>query len=656
MTDTEPPSEDAEPVDAGAPVQDGPGLFGDTDPETSAYQVLARKYRPRSFDDMIGQEAMVRTLANAFKSGRIAHAFMFTGVRGVGKTTTARLLARALNFVSEDGAEGPQVTLDPPGRHCQAIMESRHPDVLELDAASRSGVADMRDLLDGVRYGPISARFKVYIIDEVHMLSTAAFNALLKTLEEPPPHAKFIFATTEIRKVPITVLSRCQRFDLRRIEADRLTEHLKAICEKEGAILEDEAFSLIARAAEGSARDALSILDQAIVQNEGDGPVSVSSVRDMLGLADRGLLLDLFEVALRGDADAAMAQIDGLYRDGAEPLIVLGDLMNAAAEAARAHALGEAYRHAGPNDVAARYRSIAQAHTAGGLDRAWKILLQGHQDAQVAPDAFEALTMTVLRLAAAAHLPSPEAAAALIRQASAGPSDRPSLGGEQGARTKGAQGAQPTDVQAVPVSTEPIGGGPQASVSDVRSLPTTVQAAHAVQPSAAPIPDATPEAPKPHSHADQDAQVGGSEDVYSGPKTFDEVRDLLEERRRGQLLNTFESCLRPKLCAPGRLQVGATEALSARFLDDLRDFLEAETGYAWTISVGDGGGETIRERVSRLKQETLDAAAQDPNVKTALAAFPDADLISVCPPNPVSLPEDQPPPTPIDPDDEDPQP
>jgi DNA polymerase-3 subunit gamma/tau len=276
-----------------------PGLFGD-EPGGAGYVVLARKYRPRTFEDLIGQEAMVRTIANSFALGRIPHATMLTGVRGVGKTTTARLLARALNYKRGD-LDRPSIELDPPGEHCQAIMESRHPDVFEMDAASRTGINDIREILDSVRYAPVMARYKIYIIDEVHMLSTQAFNALLKTLEEPPPHVKFIFATTEIRKVPVTVLSRCQRFDLKRIDSERLAAHLANICAKEGVKVDADGLALIARAAEGSARDGLSLLDQALVQKPGES-VSAADVRDMLGLADRGRVLDLFEAIAKGDA------------------------------------------------------------------------------------------------------------------------------------------------------------------------------------------------------------------------------------------------------------------------------------------------------------------------------------------------------------------
>ena len=271
------------------------------------YQVLARKYRPQNFDDLIGHQAMVKTLTNAFASNRIAHAYILTGVRGVGKTTTARILARALNYVNADGTDnGPQMEMSALGLHCQAIAESRHPDVMEMDAASRTGVGDIRELIEGVRYAPIEARYKVYVIDEVHMLSTAAFNALLKTLEEPPAHVKFIFATTEIRKLPVTVLSRCQRFDLRRIEPDMLTDHLASIAEQEGVKIEREGLWRIARVAEGSVRDGLSLLDQAIVQHgskmSGDDTVNAETIRDMLGLADRTSVWELLKAALGGDA------------------------------------------------------------------------------------------------------------------------------------------------------------------------------------------------------------------------------------------------------------------------------------------------------------------------------------------------------------------
>ncbi|MEL6568316.1 MAG: DNA polymerase III subunit gamma/tau [Pseudomonadota bacterium] len=400
-------------------------------PEGEGYQVLARKYRPRRFEDLIGQEAMVRTLRNAFETDRIAHAFMLTGVRGVGKTTTARLLARGLNYKS-DAVDGPSIVLDPMGEHCEAIMAGRHPDVLELDAASRTGVADMRELLDGARYAPVSARYKVYVIDEVHMLSVAAFNALLKTLEEPPAHVKFIFATTEIRKVPVTVLSRCQRFDLKRLDPSALADHLGKVAEREGAKVSPEGLALIARAAEGSVRDGLSILDQAIVQTTDGGDVSGAAIRDMLGLGDRGRLLDVFDMAVRGDAKAALAEADDQVHAGADPLVILKDLLDIAAEVASAQVAGEEYMPAGPQDWIDRTRAMAQRLSAAQAARLWQMLLSGYRDTQTAPDAATALRMVLLRIAAAANLPSPEEAARLIAEKAA------SGGAGQGAPSGGA--------------------------------------------------------------------------------------------------------------------------------------------------------------------------------------------------------------------------
>lgn len=396
-------------------------MFGDEEmgaPE--GYQVLARKYRPRLFEDLIGQEAMVRTLSNAFLTGRVAHAFMLTGVRGVGKTTTARLLARALNYV-RDGADGPSIKLSPPGDHCEAIMASRHPDVLELDAASRTGVADMRDLLDSARYSPVSARYKVYIIDEVHMLSTAAFNALLKTLEEPPAHVKFIFATTEIRKVPITVLSRCQRFDLKRLETGALADHLGLISQKENAKVSEEGLSLIARAAEGSVRDGLSILDQAIVQSVEGEEVSGAVVRDMLGLGDRTRLMDVFEHAIKGNGKAAIAEISDQVHAGADPLIIAKDLLDICADVAVAQSTGDDYQPGGPADWVQRTKAMSQSLTPAQSARYWQLLLSGYGNLQGAPDMATALRMVVLRLSVAATLPSPEEAARLMIEGASRP-------------------------------------------------------------------------------------------------------------------------------------------------------------------------------------------------------------------------------------------
>ncbi|MGZ3304530.1 MAG: DNA polymerase III subunit gamma/tau [Asticcacaulis sp.] len=374
--------------------------------KTEAYTVLARKYRPRTFEDLIGQEAMVRTLTNAFNANRIAHAFMLTGVRGVGKTTTARLLARALNYES-DTVHAPSIDLKTLGRHCQAIIDGRHIDVLELDAASRTGVDAMRDLLDSVRYAPVEARYKVYVIDEVHMLSTGAFNALLKTLEEPPPHAKFIFATTEIRKVPVTILSRYQRFDLRRVEPEILAPHLEKICALEGVKIDPEAVALIARAAEGSVRDSLSLLDQALVQGEAGEVIGPEVVRDMLGLADRGAVMGLFENVISGQIREALLAFRTLYGFGADPSQIMGDLLSYCHDASVARVLGaDATRL--PKAQAMRVTALGSQLSAGTLSRLWTLMLKAFEEVRRAPDSAAAFEMALVRLCYASDLPGPE--------------------------------------------------------------------------------------------------------------------------------------------------------------------------------------------------------------------------------------------------------
>src|SRR6202453_1028074 len=401
-----------EQVDA-PPVPEGPGLFGDTLPvalpepvHATPYRVLARKYRPTTFDDLIGQEAMVRTLRNAFAAGRVAHAFMLTGVRGVGKTTTARIIARALNCIGPDGA-AKTPTIHPCGvcDPCVAIAESRHVDVQEMDAASRTGIDDIREIIEGVRYAPASARYKVYIVDEVHMLSKQAFNGLLKTLEEPPPHVKFIFATTEIRKVPVTVLSRCQRFDLRRIETDELVKHLAAIAAKEHVAIELAALASIARAAEGSVRDALSLLDQAIAHGEG-GEITAENVRAMLGLVDRGRVLDLFEKVMGGRIAEALNELSELYDRGADPLAVMQDLLETTHFLTRVKvAPGAEGFFDGGSGEAKRATEIASKLSVPALTRAWQILLKGLFEVRDATRPIAAAEMALIRLAYAADLP-----------------------------------------------------------------------------------------------------------------------------------------------------------------------------------------------------------------------------------------------------------
>ena len=375
------------------------------------YRVLARKYRPQTFAELIGQDAMVTTLGNAIERGRIAHAFLLTGVRGVGKTSTARLIAKALNCIGPDGQGGP--TIDPCGvcEPCVAIAEGRHIDVIEMDAASHTGVDDVREIIEAVRYAAVSARYKIYIIDEVHMLSKSAFNALLKTLEEPPAHVKFLFATTEVNKVPVTVLSRCQRFDLRRIPAEKLAEHFANVARAENVDVEEEALQAIARAAEGSARDGLSILDQAIAH--GEGKVTAEQVRDMLGQADRGRIRRLLETLLGGDTAATLAQLDEAHSLGIDPASLLRGLMESlhAVTRAKAGAKADLLQSAEEREAAA---DLAARLSWGNLHRLWQLLLKGLQDVTIAPDPHEAATMALLRLIHSAEMPDPSALAAML--------------------------------------------------------------------------------------------------------------------------------------------------------------------------------------------------------------------------------------------------
>src|SRR6202453_561365 len=397
--------------------------MNDTNPASgpaASYRVLARKYRPSTFADLIGQEAMVRTISNAFETGRIPQAWILTGVRGVGKTTTARILARALNYELPDGSiTGPTIDMPVLGVHCHAIMESRHLDVIEMDAASHNGVDDVRQINEAIRYAPVSARYKVYILDEVHMLTPAAFNALLKTLEEPPPHAKFVFATTEIRKVPITVLSRCQRFDLRRIDAELLVKHLQGIAEKEALTAEPAALAMIARAAEGSVRDALSLFDQGIAHagaEAGDGnvkviagPVRAEDVRQMLGLADRARVIDLFEALMRGDLARALTEVRDQYDIGADPAMLLGDLAEFTHFVTRVKIVPTLADDVSLTETErTRGRAFAAKLSMRVLARTWQMLLKGIAEVDAAGRPIAAAEMVLVRIAYAADLPTPD--------------------------------------------------------------------------------------------------------------------------------------------------------------------------------------------------------------------------------------------------------
>jgi len=539
-----------------------------SDPD-AAYTVLARKYRPRTFEDLIGQEAMVRTLANAFATGRIAHAFMLTGVRGVGKTTTARLLARALNYET-DTVHQPSVDLGVEGLHCKSIIEGRHMDVLELDAASRTKVDEMRELLDGVRYAPVEARYKVYIIDEVHMLSTAAFNALLKTLEEPPPHAKFIFATTEIRKVPVTILSRTQRFDLRRVEPDVLVKHFGRIAANEGAKVEEDGLALIARAAEGSVRDGLSLLDQAIVQGERGSTVTAAVVRDMLGLADRGQTIALFENVMSGKPGDSLAGFRALWGFGADPAVVMLDLLDHCHGASVAKALGPDALTL-PKEQAARLTSIGAQTSAGTLSRLWQMLLKAHDEVRRAPDAMAAAEMALIRLCYAADLPGPEEALKALR-------DGTLAGGGSG----GGGGA--------------MGGGGGGGAVNAQAR---VMAAPAAQ--AAPI-----------------------------LASFEDVVKLIAEKRDIGLRLDVEQYVRPISFRPGAITYEAAPGAPGNLAGRLVRALKEWTGQPWLVAAeGGGGAESLLERQKREEKEELASIKADPFVASVLAAFPGAEIVEV---------------------------
>jgi len=571
------------------------------------YQVLARKYRPMTFEDMIGQEPLVKTLTNAFATGRIAHAFMLTGVRGIGKTTTARLLARALNYETDDhtrgeegaerptgkptrgeeGAErptgkhnGPSVQLDPPGIHCDAINRSSHLDVMEMDAASRTGVGDIREILDSVRYGPVEARYKVYIIDEVHMLSAQAFNALLKTLEEPPDHAKFIFATTEIRKIPITVLSRCQRFDLRRVEADELTKHLANICTKENANISEDGLKLIARAAEGSVRDGLSLLDQAIVQAEGDAQVSAEDIRAMLGLADRTRVLALFALAIAGNTKGALNEVRSQYTDGADPTVIMRDLLDICHEVSRAKALGKDCEFDMAPDQVTRLHDLAGGLSMGQITRAWQILLAAHGDVRAAPDPLAAAEMALLRLAVAADLPPPELATQILE-----------------------------GLKDIPDAPKISSGGGGSSVDTPPPAQASIQTNTAPK-LQTPAPEAKPaDAPRLELNSLQ------------------ELVDAIPKNRSG-LRFDVEKYIRPIRFEPGTLIFSLAPSAPKDLEFQLRAWLTEATARPWQVEVDakTQGEPSLLERRRKAKQQQKSAEDNHPVAKAAHALFPGVEI------------------------------
>ena len=542
------------------------------------YRVLARKYRPTDFTGLIGQEALVRTLSSAFATGRIAHAFMLSGVRGVGKTTTARIIARALNCIGADG-KGMAPTIQPCGvcEPCTSISESRNVDVQEMDAASRTGIDDIREIIEGVRYAPVAARYKVYIIDEVHMLSKQAFNGLLKTLEEPPPHVKFIFATTEIRKVPVTVLSRCQRFDLRRIDSAELAAYLATLAEKEKVKIEEGALALIARAAEGSARDGLSLLDQAIAHGEGD-MITADTVRQMLGLADRGRVLDIFENLMGGKLAEALTDLGGLYGAGADPLAVTQDLLETTHFLTRVKVAPAAQGFFdGGSGEAKRAAELAAKLSVASLTRAWQILLKGLFEVRDATRPISACEMVLIRLAHAAELPPTDKLVKDLMESGSIPAPR--------------------------------GGGGAPAPSSSSRVPVASGAAMLAR---APMP-----APS----------LNGSAPT-AAIRTLEDIVALCEPR--SELRVNLEHNVHLVHLEPGRIEIRPNSRAPRTLANDLQQKLRGVTGERWTVSIASqGGAPTLSEQKQAVKSARFEAVAQEPMVRAVLDRFPGAEIVAV---------------------------
>jgi len=583
-----------------------------TDETNTPYRVLARKYRPSTFDELIGHEAMVQTLSNALEAGRLAHAFILTGTRGIGKTTTARIIARGLNCIGEDGSGGPTVAPCGVCSNCVAIARDHHQDVLEMDAASRTGVDDIRELIDGVRYLPVSARFKIYIIDEVHMLSKNAFNALLKTLEEPPEHVKFIFATTEIRKIPVTVLSRCQRFDLKRVDGDTLAAYFATIADKENARIEADALALIARAAEGSVRDGLSLLDQAIAH--GDGVATAQQVRDMLGLADRTRILDLLALLMEGNIQEALGVLRSQYDSGADPIVIIQDLLELTHWLTSLKVTPEA-----ANNIAMAGGDVSRGQELAGklpmsvLARAWQMLLKGLGEVRSAPMPLAAAEMVLVRLAYVSDQPSPEE---LARQIS--------------------KGSAASNVASAPTSSPSANGG----VAGMVSAGSGSAALATVAPAASPSPSDAPRAhlslvPKEEAEivAPQTlAEPEMPEPLHKpSPKSLEDIVELLSDRQDIKLKGEVTNFVRLVCFEPGEIEFspapGATADLAARFGARLR----AITGEKWTVLVSRDaeGAPTVAEKLKNDRAAEISAIEEHPMVQNIKALFPEASVREV---------------------------
>jgi DNA polymerase-3 subunit gamma/tau len=571
-------------------------------PLQTSYRVLARKYRPASFDDLIGQEAMVRTLENAFRLGRIHQAYMLTGVRGVGKTTTARILARAFNYElpAKDGRPAvtePTVHMPELGVHCQAIIESRHVDVIEMDAASHTGIDDIREIIESARYRPVMARTKVFIIDEVHMLSKSAFNGLLKTLEEPPEHVRFLFATTEIEKVPVTVRSRCQRFDLRRIDSDVLIRHLAGICEKEDVRIDDDALALIARASEGSVRDSLSMLDQAIAHGGAHDRIDITNVRAMLGTGDRGRIIDMFESVMKGDVKTALESLREQYDQGADPALVLADFAEFVHFVTRLKLIPESKLDASiTQEERVRGASFAKTLTMPVLTRAWQILVKGMQDMKDSPRPLAAADMVLVRLAYAADMPTPDDV--MKRLTSGSPASSPSP------------------------SPRPAGGGSGGMSATAVARPTMV--AQSAAPAGAPQMRAETEQAQPRVML----------------KSFEDVVALAQVNRDIQLKMALERDVHLVRFEQGSiefsLEAGASPQLAATLMRRLQEW----TGIRWMVAISnEPGAKTLRQVADEKAEEKLTGVRAEPLVRAVLERYPNAEIVAI------RMPEAEPAPT-----------
>ncbi len=618
-----------------------PATVSDKD---QGYRVLARKYRPASFEDMIGQDPMVKTLTNAFATGRIAQAYMMTGVRGVGKTTTARILARALNYEIPGEIDAPTIAMDRMGSHCQAIMEGRHVDIMEMDAASHTSINDIREIIEAARYKPVSARYKVYIIDEVHMLSTAAFNGLLKTLEEPPEHVKFIFATTEIRKVPVTVLSRCQRFDLRRIDAALMATYMRSICDKEQVEIEDDALQMIARAGEGSARDSLSLLDQAIAH--GAGRITAETTRQMLGLADRARVIDLFEAVMKGDIASALQELKAQYDIGAEPAVVLSDLADFVHLVTRLKLTPDAHSDAAATEAEkTRGRDFAANLSVRILSRAWQMLLKGLSEVQSSPRPLASAEMVLVRLAYVADLPTPDEALRLLANkdfrppmptgAGSGPSTPPDATVPSGADAQSSQNGGPSAGPVSGSSTPTAMGAPGGMAQAAPSMtPGQIEPAKQEGAKLRLVSSQTADqvAPSKGEETKTEARTPNLKPVETKPAItkFAQIVAIANQHRDIALKIALESAVRPVSLTPGRLEIVVDgmdgEGLASKLTRKLAEW----TGERWIVELShEEGGATLSEQKEERKQQVRDAADVHPLVEAVRKSFPGSKIVDV---------------------------